>query len=145
MSVPVPKREEGKLEVNTLARALCVYTLKITANPKNFPIEQKSYTELIRMCAIKIHTLCWRANNIKVENNAERYRERMRAQDEVANLCNDLYAMIEVAKALFHMSSKRTIYWQKQVVDVRNHIRSWHDSDVKRLKPKADGAEHKGV
>lgn len=135
MSVPVPKRKAGELDVNTLARALCVYTLRITANPKTFPPDQASYTELMRRCAIQIHTLCWRANNIKVAGNQQRYEARITAQDRVADLCNDLYAMIEVAKPLYHLSSKRTIYWQNQVVNVRNHIRGWHDADVKRLKP----------
>ena len=135
MSVPVPKRKTGELDVNTLARALCVYTLRITANPKTFQPDQVSYTELLRRCAIQIHTMCWRANNIRVAGSQQRYEDRITAQARAADLCNDLYAMIEVAKPLFHLSSKRVIYWQKQVVNVRNHIRAWHDVDVKRLKP----------
>ena len=135
MSVPLPKRDPGELNVNTLARAMCVYTLRITANPKTFPPDQASYTELLRRTAIQIHVLCWRANNIKV-NDDQRYRDRIEAQARAADLCNDLYAMIEVAKPLFHLSSRRTVYWQNQVVNVRNHIRGWHDSDAKRLKPK---------
>ncbi|MBQ8707745.1 MAG: hypothetical protein IJ523_06650 [Succinivibrionaceae bacterium] len=135
MSVPVPKRKPGELDVNTLARVLCVYTLRITGNEKNFPPNQASYSEIMRRTALRIHVLCWRANNIKVNGNAKRYRDRIEAQAEAADLCNDLYAMIEVAKPLYHLSSRRCIYWQGLVVNVRNHIRGWYDSDVKRLKP----------
>ena len=135
MSVPVPKRSVGELNVNTITRGLCVYTLMITANPKTFPDDQKAFTELLRKNAISIHILCWRANNIKVSGNPERYQARLAAQAQAADLCNDFYALIEVAKPLFHLSSKRVIYWQRQVVNVRNQIRAWHDSDAKRLKP----------
>lgn len=135
MAVPVPKRDPGELDVNTMARFLCVYTLRITANPKTFPVEQQSFTELLRKAALTIHTLCWRANNIKVNGNPSRYRDRLEAQDRAADLCNDFYAMIEVAKPLFHLSTRRVVYWQKQVVAVRNKIRAWHDSDAKRLRP----------
>ena len=37
MSVPVPLRDQGELEVNTKARAMAAYTLKITANEKELP------------------------------------------------------------------------------------------------------------
>ena len=37
MSVPVPQRGHGELEVNTKARVLTVYTLKILENEKWFP------------------------------------------------------------------------------------------------------------
>ena len=40
MSVPVPKRDSGELEVNTMARSLTVYTFQILANPKWFPQSQ---------------------------------------------------------------------------------------------------------
>ena len=134
MSVPVPKRDTGELEVNTAARQLCVYTLQITGNPKHFDQAHADVIALLRRYAIEIHALCWRANNIKVTCQS-RYEARMTAQDKAADLCNDLYAMIEVCKPLFHMASKRKVYWQGLVVKTRNLIRGWHDTDVKRLKP----------
>ena len=36
MSVPVNERSHGKLEACVKARELCVYTLRITVNPKIF-------------------------------------------------------------------------------------------------------------
>ena len=135
MSVPVPKRKPGELEVNTEARELCVYTLRITGNAKTFPLDQASFSEEMRRTALQIHTLCWRANNIKVAGDAQRYYDRLKTQDIAGDLCNDLYAMIEVAKPLYHLSSRRCVYWQNMVVNLRTRIRAWRESDAKRLKP----------
>lgn len=135
MSVSKPLRQEGQLEINVEARALCAYTLLITANEKHFPVDQKSFTEKIRDAAIEIHLLCWEANNIRVDGKAEKYSRRIELQSEAADKCNRLAALIDIAKPVFHLSSKRTIYWMNLTLELRNKIRVWHDSDVKRLKP----------
>lgn len=135
MSVSKPLRQEGQLEINVEARALCTYTLLITSNEKHFPVEQKSFTEKLRDAAIEIHLLCWEANNIRVDNDSDKYNRRIALQNEAADKCNRLAALIDVAKPVFHLSSKRTIYWMKLTLELRNKIRAWRDSDVKRLKP----------
>lgn len=137
MSVPVNKRTQGELEVNVLARELCAYTLKITANEKHFPTDQKTFTEKIRDAAIDIYTMCWEANNIKVDNRMDRYLRRIELQELAADKCNTLCILIEIAKPLFHLSSKRTAYWIDKTVKLRAVIRSWANSDLKRLKPTA--------
>lgn len=135
MSVPQPARNEGVLEINVLTCDLCNYTLKITANEKHFPLDQKSFVEKIRDCVIDIHCLCWEANNIRVAGSEERYARRIKLEAEAADLCNRLAAYINIAKPLFHLETKRTIYWMEKTLNVRNKIRAWHDSDAKRLKP----------
>ena len=65
MSVPVPNRGHGELEVNTKARALTVYTLKILENEKWFPKSQIAFITKLQDCAIEIQALCWEANEIK--------------------------------------------------------------------------------
>ena len=82
MSVPVPQRGHGELEVNTKARVLTVYTLKILENEKWFPKEQIAFITKLQDCAIEIQALCWEANNIKVGDSMERYRRRIELQDE---------------------------------------------------------------
>ena len=136
MSVPVPMRSHGELEVNTKALELCIYTLRVTSNQKTFPIDQLSFTEKIREAAIEIHLLCWEANNIKVGNDIDKYNRRINLQSMAADRCNRLCALIEIAKGLFHLKSKRAVYWVGLTVNLRAMIRAWHDSDVKRLKPK---------
>ena len=135
MSVPVPKRNTGELEINTVARELCVHTLRITANEKIFTEDQRAFTERIRATAIEIYTTCWKANNIKVGTSSRRYETRIRQEAHAGDLCNELYALIEIAKPLFHLRSTKAIYWQKLTVGVRNRIRAWYDSDVNRLRP----------
>lgn len=135
MSVPEDRRKHGKLEVNTKALALCVYTLRITANGKIFTSEQDGFVQRIRACATDIHTLCWKANNIHVGANMRRYEQRIELEARAIDECNALCAMIEIAKPLFHLTTKRVIYWTGLVTEVRELIRAWRESDIKRLKP----------
>jgi len=135
LSVPVGKRSEGELVVNTKARKLAVYTLKILENDKYFPRSQSVFIAKIQNCVIEIVSLCWEANNIKVGNNEDRYAERIRMQDRAASLCNRLCVLIEISKPLFHLESRRVRYWINLTVEVRNKIRAWRDNDARRLKP----------
>ena len=107
MSVPEPNRGHGELDVNTKARELTVYTLKILENEKWFPKTQEAYIEKLRDCVIEIQALCWEANNIKVDGKADRYQRRMELQETAAEKCNRLHMLIETAKPLFHLQSKR--------------------------------------
>lgn len=134
-SVPVEQRKTGQLEVNTEARRMCAYTLKITANPKNFDPAHKDLIDMIRTLAVDICTMAWEANEIKVGNSEQRYNRRLELQEIAADRYNRLCCLIELAQPVFHISTRRKCYWKKRVEDVRNLIRGWHDSDVKRLKP----------
>ena len=135
MSVPVPKRGHGELEVNTKARNLAVYTLRILANPKHFPQDQAAFIETIRETTLEISALCWEANNIRVEDDPARYERRIQKQDEAADLCNRLCHLIEIAKPLFHLDTKRVRYWIGLANELRGLIRGWRKKDVQRLKP----------
>ena len=137
MSVPVPNRGHGELEVNTKARALTVYTLKILENEKWFPKSQVAFITKLQDCAIEIQALCWEANEIKVNDNEQRYLRRIDLQDNAAEKCNRMTMLIETAQPLFHLQTKRTRYWINLVVTLRNLIRGWRDKDVIRLKPKS--------
>lgn len=135
MSVNKNQRKEGELQVNTDARNLCIYTLRITANPKTFPVSQASYVEKLRNTSIEICTLCWKANNIRVDGNEDRYNRRLELQNRAIDECNSMCVLIEIAKPLFHLSSKRVCYWMKLVTELRTLIRKWRNSDKQRLKP----------
>lgn len=135
MSVPVGKRSRGELEVNTKARALTVYTLKILENEKWFPPKQQAYITKLQDCAIEIQALCWEANNIRVDGDNGRYERRIALQDMAAERCNRLQMLIETAKPLFHLESRRVRYWTKMTTELRASIRSWRESDIKRLRP----------
>lgn len=135
MSVPVPQRGHGELEVNSKARALTVYTLKILENEKWFPKRQSAFIAKLQDCAIEIQALCWDANNIKVDGSPDRYRRRIDHQDQAAEMCNRMMMFIEIAKPLFHLESKRVRYWNGITKELRSMIRAWRDKDAIRLKP----------
>lgn len=132
ISVPENQRTKSKLEACVKAHDLCCYTLQITANKKIFTENyQRSLTDRIVSVAIGIHVDCWNANNIYVRSSEE-YYERRRLQDEAARKCNILLSLIDIAKPLFHLASKRVYHWGKLTIEARNMIRAWRDADIKR-------------
>ena len=133
MSVPESERGHGKFEVLVKANDLAVYTMRITKNPKVFmPEYQTALTNDIINTAKEIFIKCWTANNIKVGDDAENYITRKRLQEEAARECNNLLALIQMAKPLFHLAGKRVKYWGKKTIEVRNEIRDWKAGDSKR-------------
>lgn len=139
MSVPVNQRGHGKLEACTKARELAVYTLQITKNKKVFAEEyQDAVTDKIIGSALEIHMLAWSANNVLV-NSEEDLHTRTMLQEQACIQCNVLLSLIDLAKPLFHLDTRRVMYWGQKVVDVRNLIRAWRASDIKRYAPKYKG------
>lgn len=136
MSVPVNQRSHGKLEAAVKARDLASYTLKITANKKIFAEEyQEALTDRIIASAIAIHTKCWSANNVLV-NSREDMARRLALQEEAVIECNNLLSLIELAQPVFHLTSKRVVYWSQKTIEVRGLIRGWRDSDRRRYSEK---------
>ena len=136
MSVPENQRSHGKLEACVKAHALCCYTLQITANKKIFTEPyQDALTDRIVATAIQIHTLCWSANNILV-NSADDLKERTHYQQQAAVQCNILLSLIEIARKVFHLATKRVVHWTGLTVETRNLIRGWRESDIKRYAAK---------
>lgn len=132
MSVPVNARSHGKLEACVKARELCAYTIKITSNPKIFkPEYQQALTDRIVEAAIEVHTLSWSANNVLV-NSAEDMQRRLEYQDRAADACNILLSLIEIAKPVFHLATKRVTYWSGFAIETRKLLRAWREADRKR-------------
>lgn len=132
MSVPVNQRTTGKLEVIVKARELAEYTITIVTNPKHFDVAYKeAIGDKLIDTALGIYTLCFSANAIMLDTERD---ERRAKQEEAISFCNEFEALIELAKGLYHLSTKRCVYWVSQVQTVKKLIRSWRDSDAKRLK-----------
>lgn len=134
MSVPVGKRSEGKLDVAVKAKALAVYTLHITDNDTEFPKGQNGdFLSRIRNLATDIFTKVWAANNIVVVDSETKNR-RSQIQYEACIDCNVLLPLIEIACSLYHQPTKRLKNWTMATVNLRNQIRAWRESDLKRYK-----------
>lgn len=135
MSVPKDKRAEGELTINTMARSVCVYVLKITENEKNFPPEQMWFNNHFREIALYIDICCWKANNIYVNNSEFLYEKRLKLEAEAGDSCTTMLELINIGKQLYHMTTKRYLYLTNQYVELRKKIRNWYKSDRDRLKP----------
>lgn len=132
MSVPEGKRGTGKFEVLVKALELAQYTIKITKNPKTFtPEYQSALTDDIIRTAKDIYIKCWSANNIRV-SDADHAKKRIELQESAVIDTYTLTALIQIAKRIFHLSSKRVKFWTQQTVEVREYIRKWKSSDRKR-------------
>ena len=62
----------------------------------------------------------------------EKWKERKRLQEEAARDCNNLLALMQIAKTLFHLETRRVKHWGKKTIEVRNRIRDWKDGDSRR-------------
>ena len=133
MSVPEGQRSKGKLEVLIKANELAVYTIQICTNQKVFKPEYRSaMTDDIIRAAKNIFIYCWTANNIRAGKDPDKARQRKRLQEQAILECYSLLAMMQMAKKLFHLSSKRIKYWGSMTIEVRDLIRGWKEADSKR-------------
>jgi len=124
------------MEACVKARELCVYTLRITVNPKIFkPEYQHALTDKIVDTALEIQNLSWSANNVLVNSAEDMYR-RLDYQDRAADACNNLLSLIEIAKPIYHLATKRVIHWSGLAIETRKLIRAWREADRKRYSAK---------
>ena len=138
MSVVEEKRRKGKLEVIIKALDLASYTIQITANEKVFdPKFRAAVTDDLISHAKDIYLICWTANNIRVSSE-EAAKERLRLQDKAVTKCNTFLGLLDIAKKVFHLDTKRVTYWGSKIVECRKLIRAWRDTDRKRYKERYD-------
>ena len=132
MSVRKDERNEGKLALSELAVRHAVYVIQITKNEKIFtPEYNEAVTNDLVRTAKNISRYIWAANNVLV-NSKETYSIRRKYQELAATECNVLLADVNIARKLFHLSSKRMRYWTGMLVEIRNKTRGWITSDAKR-------------
>lgn len=132
MAVAEGERSQSKLEVIVRALDLATYTIRITNNQKVFlPEYRSSLTDDIIRTAKDIYIDAWTANNILVKS-VDDWKIRKSLQERAARNCNNLLALIQIAKTVFHLKSKRIKYWSEKTIDVRGYLRSWRDADSKR-------------
>lgn len=133
MSVVEGERNKGKLEVIIKALDLAAYTIQITANEKVFdPKYRAAVTDDLVNHAKEIYLVCWTANNIRVTDDEETYRERKRLQDKAIVECTTFLGLLDVAKRVFHLDTRRVTYWGNKIINCRKLIRAWRNADKKR-------------
>ena len=121
------------MEVHVKAQYMASYTAKILSNHKVFnPEIDPEIINRIKNCAYDIFAKSWSANKIRADTNAINRINRYALQEEAIMLCDEMLAYIGIAKQVFHLRSKRMKYWSGLIIDVRNLLQSWKESDVKR-------------
>jgi hypothetical protein len=139
VSVPVSKRNENQtLKTLLLAMDLAYYTIKICCNENVFSPKYKNAVtdDLIRL-AKDIYINLRTANGIKVET-AEDLKLRAGYQLRAKADCDTLIAELDIAKRVFHLSSRRVVYWASKTMECREYIMKWRESDVKRFKERSN-------
>lgn len=132
MSVIKAKRQEGKLSVLVKAREMCVYTITICKNEKNFPKRNRwILTQPIVSEALEIMSCIRRANAVNVETK-EDYIYRRQQQIEAYSRCEAMLTLIEIAYKVLSIDSERIEHWTGLVVETESLLQRWKRSDKER-------------
>lgn len=126
MAVVASQQRKGKLKVIVDALGLAEYTITICSNKKTFPEKyQHIITDDLISLSKQIYLKARRANNIRVtKDNKNSYDKRKDLQE----------GEIQLDQKVFHLKKKRMLYWGGKVIEVRDGIKSWKESDSKRYK-----------
>ena len=122
-----------QLDACWLARGVALHTIKICTNKNIFlPEYQTALTDDLIRTAKNIYIYVWTANNINVSKRAAHWKYREQYQFKAVLECNNLLAMIGLARSLYHLRGKKTSYWSKLVVEARKKIQAWRAKDIER-------------
>lgn len=121
------------LDACTKALDLAIHTVKICSNDKVFP---KNFNlDIANKCsslAVDIYTTVYAANNIYIsKDNIRRWPEREELQHKALILCDELISLINIAKRLYKIKSRKYEYWATITIDTRAKIKAWHDANAK--------------
>lgn len=135
MAVPESQRADNLYNKIVKARDLAVHTIKITQNERYFPLEYRTaLTNDIISKAKDIFVHAFTANEIKVDDNPEEWKERRRLQVTAVRECNELMALISIAKKTYHLRGKKVRHWIKLTKAARADLATWKTSDRKRYR-----------
>ena len=134
MSVPKGCRTEGKLQVLTDLQALCVYTIQICKNEKNFPKRDRwILTAHIVRHAVDAYSYARQANAVRVAT-LEDYKLRREYQIRCRTSLEALLGLIEIAYTTLNLSGDRVEFWTKSVICAEEKLSAWRSSDRKRYR-----------
>ena len=134
MSVAKGDRKETStnLETAKMLKGLCVYTIQICKNEKNFPKRDRwILTAPIVKCAVKAYQKVREANAITVIK-LDDYLMRRECQMKARNKLKAMLGLIEVAYTVLNLEESRLAYWTEYVRNCINLLSKWRASDRKR-------------
>lgn len=135
MSVIESNRQWNRFMVTNKTNDLYGYTSKILRNQKNFPYEDDpDLINTIKRTARRIHVDAFRANEIKRVDTHKKKVKRLELQQRAISNCNELLALVDMTRTVFHTPNKRRKYWGKKILIARSFLEKWNESDAKRYK-----------
>ena len=125
---------DNKFTLPNDARDLALYVRQITQNVKVFdPAIDANLPAQLRATADQIYFDIFEANGVRVDS-ADTKKERLALQKRAIRLCTRMLALMDMARCCFHLSGKRCVFWGRNVRDIRQRCRDWHESDSKHYK-----------
>lgn len=154
MSVRVCDRKENKLHVHQLIDDLVSHTLTKCANMRKFGTrteatveknddgtlsitiatsrERSELADRLEHAAVMCGECAWRANDIRVDNDPIRWRERKRLQDEAVSHIVAFAYLVRYTRRHCGLSNKEIDAWTRKASAAKRALKSWRDGDVKK-------------
>jgi len=134
MSVPENRRKESKLAVQTKAKELAYYTVRICSNEKVFPKRDRwIITNRIVSTVLTIMEEVDVANDIFVSTKGD-FELRRKSQTIAFSSTAKLLGLMELAYIKYAIEGNKMMNWTQLVVDTRNLIKKWRQVDKERYK-----------
>lgn len=112
---------------------LAQHTLRICSNENIFTPEFKpTVTDRITDVAVSIYINTYMANKIYVGKDPKKWNERDSKQRAAIIKCDELLALINLAKRTFHLRTNKVEYWVKKTLSARELLKKWNDADYAR-------------
>ena len=141
MSVAKGDRKESSsnLETAKMLKGLCVYTIQICKNEKNFPKRDRwILTAPIVKCAVKAYAKVLEANAITVVK-LDDYMMRRKCQIQARKKLKSMIGLVEIAYTTLSLEESRLEYWTGYIKDCMDILSKWRAADRKRYAKQLNG------
>lgn len=141
MSVAKGDRKESSsnLETAKMLKGLCVYTIQICKNEKNFPKRDRwILTAPIVKCAVKAYAKVLEANAITVVK-LDDYMMRRKCQVQARKKLKAMIGLVEIAYTTLSLEEGRLEYWTGYIKGCMDILSKWRAADRKRYAKQLNG------
>ena len=141
MSVAKGDRKESSsnLETAKMLKGLCVYTIQICKNEKNFPKRDRwILTAPIVKCAVKAYAKVLEANAITVVK-LDDYMMRRKCQIQARKKLKAMIGLVEIAYTTLSLEESRLEYWTGYIKGCMDILSKWRAADRKRYTKQLNG------
>ena len=141
MSVAKGDRKESSsnLETAKMLKGLCVYTIQICKNEKNFPKRDRwILTAPIVKCAVKAYAKVMEANAITVVK-LDDYMMRRKCQIQARKKLKAMIGLVEIAYTTLSLEESRLEYWTGYIKGCMDILSKWRAADRKRYDKQLNG------